>query len=114
MINSNLLDKFDAFQAELNRNQSNFFNLNTIGKSKKKSIILILFTNSKCYWALLKTLLNSRKISYISSFFHDNKFSTDFREKSEIFNSFFVKQCLLIDNGSGLPSLFSLITGRRH
>ena len=94
--------------------QSNLFNLNTIGKSPKKSIILILFTNSKWYWALLKTLLNSRKISCIPPCFHDNKFITDFREKSEIFKSFFVKQCSLIDNGSGLPTLFSLITGRRH
>ena len=71
--------------------QSIFFNLNTIRKSQKNSIILILFTNSKCYWALLKNLLNSRKIPCIPPFFHDNKFIIDFREKSEIFNSFFVK-----------------------
>ena len=41
--------------------------------------------------------------------FHDNKFITDFKEKSEIFNSFFAKQCSLNDDGSTLPSLFTLI-----
>ena len=44
--------------------------------------------------------------------FHDNKFITDFTENSEIFNSFFAKQCSLIDNGCTLPSLFRLITGK--
>ena len=29
-----------------------------------------------------------------------------------MFNSFFEKQCLLIDNGSTLPSLFPLITAK--
>ena len=37
------------------------------------------------------------------------KFITDFKEKSEIFNSFFAGQCSLIDNGSTLLSLFPLI-----
>ena len=32
--------------------------------------------------------------------FSDNKFITDFKEKSEISNSFFAKQCSLIDNKS--------------
>ena len=36
--------------------------------------------------------------------FHDNKFITHFREKAERFNSFFSKQCSILDNGSKLPS----------
>ena len=35
--------------------------------------------------------------------FHKNKLVTDFREKVEIFNSFFAKQCSLINSGSPLP-----------
>ena len=87
--------------------QSTFFNLSTIGKSQKLSDAS---TNPKCYWTLLKTFLNGRKIPRIPPLFHDDKFITDFKEKSEIFNSFFAKQCSLIDNGSTLPSLFPLIT----
>ena len=41
-----------------------------------------------------------------------NKFIADFKEKSEIFNSFFTRQCLLIGNGSTLSSLFPLITDK--
>ena len=51
-----------------------------------------------------------KKIPCISPLFQDNKFITDFKEMSE--NSFFAKQCSLIDNGSTLPSLFPLITGK--
>ena len=42
--------------------------------------------------------------------FNNNKFITDFKEKSQIFNSYFAKQCSLIDNGSTLPLPFPLIT----
>ena len=58
------------------------------------------------------TLLNGRKIRSIPPLFHDNKFINDFKENSEIFNSFFTKQCSLIDNASTLPLLFPLITDK--
>ena len=35
--------------------------------------------------------------------FHENKFLTDFKEKAELFNVFFAKQCSLIKNSSKLP-----------
>ena len=38
----------------------------------------------------------------IQSLFHENKFATDFREKTEIFNSFFAKQFSLINSYSSL------------
>ena len=67
-------------------------------------------TSSKCYWSLLKTLLNGKKIPCIPPLFHDDKFIVDFREKSEIFNSFFADQCSPISNGSVLPSELSTRT----
>ena len=57
-------------------------------------------TGSKCYWSLLRTLLNRRKISCIPPLFHGDKYIADFQEKSEIFNSFFTEQCSPISNGS--------------
>ena len=51
--------------------------LNTIQKS------------TKVYWALLKIFLNNRKIPVIPPLFHNNKFVIDFKEKTELINSFF-------------------------
>ena len=67
-------------------------------------------TSSKCYWSLLKTLLNRKKIPFIPPLFHGDKYTVDFQEKSEIFNSFFADQCCPISNGSFLPSELQLRT----
>ena len=65
-------------------------------------------TSTKCYWSLLKTIVNEKKIPYIPPFFHNNKYVTGFKEKSEIFNSFFTNQCSLIPNNSILRSELKL------
>ena len=67
-------------------------------------------TSSKCYWSLLKTLLNGKKIPCIPPVFHSDKFIVDFQEKSEFFNSFFADQCSPISNGRVLPSKLPLRT----
>ena len=61
-------------------------------------------SNLKTYWSVLKRFFKNKKTPCIPSLFHENKFVTDFREKVEFFNSFFAKQCSLINNGSSLPS----------
>ena len=75
--------------------------LNTIQKS------------TKAYWALLRFFLNNRKIPVTPPLFHNNKFVTDFKEKAELFNSFFAKQCSLIKNGSKLPPRLYFLTDKR-
>ena len=35
--------------------------------------------------------------------YHDNNYITDFKEKAQIFNNFFAKQCTLVENSSKLP-----------
>ena len=60
--------------------------------------------NPKCYWSVLKTFLNNKKTPCIPPLIHDNKFVTNFKEKNELFNSLFAKQCSLIETGSTLPS----------
>ena len=67
-------------------------------------------TSSKCYWSLLRTLLNGRKIPCIPPLFHGDKSIVDFQEKSETFNSFFADQCSPISNGSVSPSELPLRT----
>ena len=57
--------------------------------------------------------LNNRKIPVIPSLFHNNKFVTDFKEKAELFNSFFAKQCSLIKNDSKLPPRLRFLTDKR-
>ena len=61
-------------------------------------------SNPKIYWSVLKRLLNNKKLLCIPSLFHKNKLVTDFRKEADIFNSFFAKQCSLINSDSPLPS----------
>ena len=107
MLNSKLLDKLDGLQAKL-QSSINFFQFEYYRKISKK--LSAPSASPKCYLNLLKTPLNGRKIPCIPPLFADNKFITDFKEKSEISNSFFAKQCSLTDEGSTLPSLFPLIS----
>ena len=60
--------------------------------------------SSKAYLSLLKGFLNNKKILFITPLFHENHFITDFKEKAELLNSFFAKQCSLIRNDSELPT----------
>ena len=50
--------------------------------------------------------LNNKKIPCIPPLKHQNKYVTDFKEKAEIFNSFFAEQCSLMNNSSKLLSIF--------
>ena len=59
---------------------------------------------------LLKRFFNNKKIPLIPPLFHGNKYVTDFKKKTELLNSFFVKQCFLISNSSELPLNFHYTT----
>ena len=59
--------------------------------------------NRKCYWFILKSFLNNKKIPCISPLIHNNQLVVDFKEKIELFNSFYAKQCIHIETGSNLP-----------
>ena len=63
-------------------------------------------TTTKSYWSTLKMFLHNKKIPCISPLKHQNKYVTDFKGKVEIFNSFFVEQCSLMNNSSKLLSTF--------
>ena len=59
-------------------------------------------TSAKTYWSILKTLLNNKNIPCIPTLFYQGKYVTDFKKKAELFNSFFARQCFIIQNSSKL------------
>ena len=59
--------------------------------------------NAKTYWSILKTFFNGRKIPTIPPLLIDGKIVSDFKEKANIFNEFFCRQCTPLSNGSKCP-----------
>ena len=96
--------QFELLQSKLNslieKSKSNYY----ARLSKKISYPM---TSSKSYWSILKTFLNNKKIPCITPLLHGDKFIPNFKEKTEIFNNFFAKQCSLINTNSDLPSVLS-------
>ena len=43
---------------------------------------------------------------------HENKFVTNFKEKAELFNTFFANQCTLLTNSSALPNNLAKLTNK--
>ena len=60
-------------------------------------------TSSKTYWTLINTVLNKAKIPIIPPLLENGLFITDFTEKAQIFNDFFILQCTTVDTGSEIP-----------
>ena len=102
--NTDLFNKFQSLQVHLKT---------TIEKSKLKYYsrlsdkLLDSKTSPKSYWSILKTFLNNKKIPCIPPLLHNGKFIIDFKEKAELFNDFFSKQCSLVNNNSKLPSVLT-------
>ena len=96
--------QFELLQSKLNslieKSKSNYY----ARLSKKLSDPM---TSPKSYWSRLKTFLSNKKIPCILPLLRDGKFITNFKQKAEIFNSFFIKQCSLINTNSDLPSVLS-------
>ena len=55
-----------------------------------------------------------KKIPCIPPVFHNNKFVIDFKEKVELFPTFFAEQCSLPNNNSELPKSLLLLTEKRQ
>ena len=102
--NTDLLNKFQSLQAHL---------ITTTKKSKLKYYsslsdkLLDSKTSPKSYWSILKTFLNNKKIPCIPPLLHNGKSIIDFKEKAELFNDFFSKQCSLVNSNSKLPSVLT-------
>ena len=64
-------------------------------------------TSTKCYWSLIKTLLNGKKVPWVPPIYKNNRYVTDFKEKCQFSNSYFSEQCTLLKNISTLPNTCS-------
>ena len=64
-------------------------------------------TSTKCYWSFIKTLLNGKKVLWVPPIYDNNRYVTDFKEKCQLFNSYFSEQCTLLKNISTLPNTCS-------
>ena len=62
-------------------------------------------TSAKTYWTILKTFYNKGKIPLIPTLLVNNSFVTDLKDKSNLFNDFFCKQCTPVANDSTFPTL---------
>ena len=92
---------FQSFQSQLSSLITNLKNKYYPKVAKK---LLDPSTSPKTHWSILKTFLNNKKIPVIPSISDDNKFITDFKQKAEIFNSHFSKQCTPLINNSKILS----------
>ena len=110
IYNGTLLKKLQCLQNKLN------YLTDTAKRQYYTRISMKLMdptTSAKTYWSILKRFLNDKKIPCIPPLFHDNEFITDFKEKAELFNSFFSKQCSIIDNDKKLPSNLAYHTNEK-
>ena len=99
--NSESIRHFDQIQDTL-RTSTEISKQNYYFKLSRK--LAVNKINPKCYWSILKSFLGNKKIPCIPPLIHNNQFVVDFKEKSELFNSFFAKQCTYIETGSSLPT----------
>ena len=60
-------------------------------------------SSTKMYWSLINTVLNKAKIPIIPSLLENGLFISDFAEKAQLFNDYFILQCTTIDTGSEIP-----------
>ena len=69
--------------------------------------------STKTDWSLLNIFLNNKKIPLIPPLFHENCFITDFKEKAELFNSYYSNQCSFSNNCGILPTNPRYVTDKK-
>ena len=116
-----IYEKNDTFQCYLHGNKDpKLFNKVEYLQNELKSLIeankekyysriskrmINPLTSTKTYWSILKSFLNNKKIPSIPPLFHQNRYITKYKDKTELFNNFFANQCSLITYSSVLPSV---------
>ena len=60
-------------------------------------------TSRKSYWSLINSVLNKAKVPIVPPIVKNGLFITDFAEKVQSFNDYFILQYSTIKNGSQIP-----------
>ena len=63
-------------------------------------------TSRKRYWSLINRVPSKAKIPIIPPLLENGLFVTDFTEKAQLFNDYFILQCTTIDTDSEIPNNF--------
>ena len=104
-----LFEKFEFLQNQLN---VSIKNSKQRYYSKLSSKLANPATSLKIFWSILKTFLNDKNIPFIPPLYYKNKFLTNFKEKAELFNTFFANQCTLLNNSNVLPNNLAKLTNK--
>ena len=70
-------------------------------------------TSNKTYWSTMKTFINGKKNIIIPLLLVNSKLISNFREKANNFNDFYVQQCQTIANNSIFPTNLLFYTQNR-
>ena len=67
-------------------------------------------TSKTTYWSVLNNILHKARIPIIPPLLENNSFITDFTEKAQVFNEYFMLRCSTIDTGSIIPNHASVVS----
>ena len=70
-------------------------------------------TSAKTYWSILKTFYNGKKVPLIPPLQIGNTLVSDFKIKPNVFNKFFVSQCIPLNNDSNISYCQRYITNAK-
>ena len=59
----------------------------------------------KTYWKTLHKVINKKQVMNILPILLNDVFITNFQNKADLFNEFFVQQCSILQNGSVLAHI---------
>ena len=88
-----LFEKFKGLQNQLNMSSKVSNLLDILLNSKWSSKLANPAFSWKIYWSILKSFLNNKRNLCIP-LFHENKCTTSFKQKVELFNTFFFQTLL--------------------
>ena len=109
---SKLLKKYYANPSMVNKEELNSYSkccteIITDAKDKFLNRLSVKlddpYTSAKSYWSIINNFLKNKKIPTIPPLSFNGPLISDFKQKANLFNSYFSSQCTPIDTSSKLP-----------
>ena len=96
-------EKLDGIQKMISEGAKLIEDAKRTSCARQDKLWQILGLQAKLIGILINTILNKAKIPMIPPLLENGLFITDFTEKAQIFNGYFILQCTTIDTGSEIP-----------